>query len=370
MTSHALGFVRELSVCLRRELRNEVRASKNYDDIVRQGRSSYRICSSACVDLQVIDKISCAEKGKTREIITSQQNVSLIPALYFDGRKDQTSTISEKDGKRYRRRILEEHISLIKEPDSKFLGYITPASGTAKCIEQEIFNFFMNKDISMDDLNAIDVGQHQQLSAEDISTDQKYLYKIVEAVSTGTFPNDLANKSPGKMSHARWLTRANRILRLYASVETPSENLITLATYIVRVYAPVWFAIKTHPSCKDGPRHLFKLIELTRYLPTTLKNIVDPVIQRNAYFAHPENLLLAMLTDFQPHIRELAARRILKARSAKPKRLRLFQLLPEVNFNASTYYDILDWQENITEPPILKSKKICDYLLHKKEKAN
>lgn len=61
-----------------------------------------------------------------------------------------------------------------------------------------------------------------------------------------------------------------------------------------------------------------------------------------------------MLTDFQPHIRELAARRILKARSAKPQRLRLFQL-PEVNFNASTYYDLLDWQENITESPILKS---------------
>lgn len=383
---------------------------------------------------QIIDKNKLRrERKKTREIITSQQNVSLVPALYFDGRKDQTSTISEKDGKRYRRRILEEHISLIKEPDSKFLGYITPASGAAKCIEKEIFNFFINKNISMDGLVAIgcdgtnvNVGKYggiirmlekrlgrplqwiicllhmnelpfrhlfehidgttsgprtysgsigkelencekqpivdfqpiptdlPELSAEEISTDQKYLYKIVQAVSTGTFPNDLANKSPGKMSHARWLTRANRILRLYISVKTPSENLITLATYIVRVYAPIWFAIKTHPSCKDGPRHLFKLIELTRYLPTTLKNIVDPVIQRNAYFAHPENLLLAMLTDFQPHIRELAARRILKARSAKPKRLRLFQL-PEVNFNASTYYDLLDWQENITEPPILKS---------------
>ncbi|GBP60289.1 hypothetical protein EVAR_91571_1 [Eumeta japonica] len=107
-------------------------------------------------NLQVIDKNKLRrERKKTREIVTSQQNLSLIPALYFDGRKDQTSTIFEKDGKRYRRRILEEHISLIKEPDSKFLGYVTPASGTAKFLEQEIFNFFMNKDISMDDLIAI-----------------------------------------------------------------------------------------------------------------------------------------------------------------------------------------------------------------------
>ncbi|GBP27482.1 hypothetical protein EVAR_14303_1 [Eumeta japonica] len=261
---------------------------------------------------QVIDKNKLRrERKKTRDIITSQQNVSLIPALYFDGRKDQTVTISEKDGKRH----MFEHIDGTTSGPRTFSRSI--GKELENCEKRPIVHF---QPIPTD---------LRELSAEDISTDQKYLYKIVEAVSIGTFSNDLANKSPGKMSHARWLTRANRILRLYASVETPSENLITLATYIVRVYAPVWFAIKTHSSCKDGPRHLFKLIELTRYLPTTLKNIFDPIIQRNAYFAHPENLLLVMLTDFQPHIRELAARRILKARSAKPKRLRLFQL-PEV----------------------------------------
>lgn len=383
---------------------------------------------------QVIDKNKLRrERKKTRENIISQQTVSQIAALYFDGRKDQTLIISEKDGKHYKRRVLEEHISLIKEPDSKFLGYVTPASGTAKCIEEEIFNFFVNADISVNFLIAIgcdgtnvNVGKHggiirmlekrldrplqwiicllhmnelpfrhlfqhidgstsgphtfsgtigrelencgkipitqfqpiptnlPELSAEDISTDQKYLYRIVKAVSTGIFPSDLAHKSPGKMSHARWLTRANRILRLYVSVDTASANLITLATYIVKVYAPVWFSIKTRPNYMDGSRHLFKLIELTRYLSTTLKAVIDPVIQRNSYFAHPENLLLAMMTDSQPCIRELALSRILTARSATSNKLRLFQL-PKVNLNASTYYDLLNWQENITEPPIIKS---------------
>ncbi|CAH1998449.1 unnamed protein product [Acanthoscelides obtectus] len=193
-----------------------------------------------------------------------------------------------------------------------------------------------------------------ELSAKDISTDQKYLYRMVEAISTGVFPSDLANKSPGKMSHARWLTRANRILRLYVSVETPPESLTILATYVIKVYAPIWFSIKSHSSCKDGSRHFFKLIELSRYLPANLKSIVDPVIQRNSYFAHPENVLLAMLTDSQPHIRELAARRILKARSVTIKDLRIFKL-PQINFNASTYYDLLNWQEDISEPPLLKS---------------
>ena len=383
---------------------------------------------------QVIDKSKLRrERKRTRDKIVLRQTISQIPALYFDGRKDQTLTMCEKNGKKYRRRILEEHISLIKEPDSEFLGYITPASGTAKCIEQEIFNFLLNSESLIDNFIAIgcdgtnvNVGKYggiirmlekrlnrplqwiicllhmnelpfrhlfeyidgstsgpqtfagtigkelencekrpitqfqlistnmPELSAKDISTDQKYLYKIVVAISTGIFPSDLENKSPGKMSHARWLTRANRILRLYVSVDAPSVNLITLATYIVKVYAPIWFSIKTHSSCKDGSRHLFKLIELTRYLPTTLKAVIDPVIQRNSYFAHPENLLLAMITDPQPQIRELAARRILKARSVTSKKLRLFQL-PKLNFNASKYYDLLYWQDNITEPPLLKS---------------
>jgi hypothetical protein len=110
-----------------------------------------------------------------------------------------------------------------------------------------------------------------ELSTQEMSSDQKYLYRIVSAVITGIFPEDLGNKSLGKMSHARWLTRANRILRLYVSTESPSENLTTLATYIVNVYAPTWFSIKTHPTCKDGARHLWKLIFASRYLSTELK---------------------------------------------------------------------------------------------------
>ena len=39
------------------------------------------------------------------------------------------------------------------------------------------------------------------------------------------------------------------------------------------------------------------MIKNLRYQMDELKAIVDPVIQRNSYFAHPENLLLSMMTD-------------------------------------------------------------------------
>ena len=50
-----------------------------------------------------------------------------------------------------------------------------------------------------------------------------------------------------------------------------------------------------------------------RNLSTGLKEIVDPVIQRNSLFAHPQNILIAMITDDADHVRELELRRILKA---------------------------------------------------------
>src|SRR6218665_3626077 len=83
------------------------------------------------------------------------------------------------------------------------------------------------------------------------------------------------------------------------------------------VYAPRLFSIKGKPSCKDDARHLLRSIQLSRYLSVEHKLIVDPVIQRNAYFAYPENLLLSMTTEIIMHIRELEIRRILKGAFVK-----------------------------------------------------
>lgn len=160
----------------------------------------------------------------------------------------------------------------------------------------------------------------------DLSTDQKYLQEITTAVINGSCSPDLLQRSPGKLSHAHWLTRANRILRLYISTENSQQNLVTLATFVVKSYAPLWFSIKTHSSCKDGSNHLWKPINSTRYLSNELLTIVNPVIIRNSYFAHPENLL-SMITDLRKHIRELAARRILKARQVNKNSVsRMFEV--------------------------------------------
>ncbi|GBM39845.1 hypothetical protein AVEN_45801-1 [Araneus ventricosus] len=128
--------------------------------------------------------------------------------------------------------------------------------------------------------------------------DQKYLLDICTVISSGVGFSDLAKRQQGTLNFARLLTTANRILSLYILTSTPSNELITLVVLILKVYAPSWFQIKVHHSIKDGARYLWHFISSSPYLPKKYRDIIEPVISRNAYFATPENMLLAMLTDY------------------------------------------------------------------------
>jgi len=63
---------------------------------------------------------------------------------------------------------------------------------------------------------------------DEISCDQAYLYRIMAAIRSGTISDDLLREQPGPPSHARWLTIASRVCRLYVSTESPSPELCLL----------------------------------------------------------------------------------------------------------------------------------------------
>nr|CAI5841856.1 unnamed protein product [Callosobruchus analis] len=109
-----------------------------------------------------------------------------------------------------------------------------------------------------------------------LSTDQKYLYEACNAISSGNFSFDLCQRNPGPLAHSRWLTCANRILRLYAATEVPSTNLKILSSFVIKVYAPTWFHIKMRPSCLEGPKHLQNMIHRSRFLSRNILEIIDP----------------------------------------------------------------------------------------------
>ncbi|GBP51796.1 Fatty acid synthase [Eumeta japonica] len=73
----------------------------------------------------VIDKSKLRrERRKTSDTLMKNQAPLNLPALCFDGRKDKTLKIVKKGTKRYKQVVIEEHVSVIKEPESIYVGHL------------------------------------------------------------------------------------------------------------------------------------------------------------------------------------------------------------------------------------------------------
>jgi len=200
-----------------------------------------------------------------------------------------------------------------------------------------------------------DLTVMDNVTSVELSTDQKYLHAICRAVATGDCPTNVAELTPGHLHHGRWLTTACRILRLYVATVDPSQELRILATFVMRVYAPMWFQIKTHPSLKYAAANLWRTIVASRYLTGDHQQIVQSVIQTNGYWAHPESILVGMLNDDRDEICQNAATLILKAREMRKVGIRKFTV-PAINFKANDYVQLVDWSScDVTEPPLTMS---------------
>ena len=121
-----------------------------------------------------------------------------------------------------------------------------------------------------------------------------------KAVKIGVLPERLAMLEIGPVNHSRWLTTACRFLRLWVSqhglkVGKTFNNLRLIVNFIVGVYIPNWFKIKVKHSWEDGPNHLLYQLELLRQQSKEVTDIVMPYVVMNAYYAHPESVLRAML---------------------------------------------------------------------------
>ena len=64
--------------------------------------------------------------------IAESTNYENIISIYFDGQKDHTLVMERSEEKRAKKEIIEEHITVLSEPGSKYLGHFVPASGAAK----------------------------------------------------------------------------------------------------------------------------------------------------------------------------------------------------------------------------------------------
>ena len=127
----------------------------------------------------------------------------------------------------------------------------------------------------------------------ELSSDQKYLYSTCLSIQSGDVSNEISKNSPGNIHHAWWLTRVNRILRLYILTEKPTKELIDLATIIIQCYAPGWSQIKSNYLATHSTQNFWYLAQLIKnaVIDAKYKDVMEHVLKQNSYFANPENNL-------------------------------------------------------------------------------
>ena len=137
-----------------------------------------------------------------------------------------------------------------------------------------------------------------------------WIATIVEKVD-----DDLAAIAPGTPCVSRWNTLWSRVLRVYISTAQPSNQLQRIANMVIKFFVPMWFQIKRHSYMTDDLHNTFVCLQLLKHLNNTEINIVKEVVQRNAFFAHPDQLLLTMCTDRDEAVRREAVSKIRKLKN-------------------------------------------------------
>ena len=134
----------------------------------------------------------------------------------------------------------------------------------------------------------------------------------------------------------------------------PFSELYNLTEFVVCVYGPIWFRIKLYSKCTDGPKQLLEQIKLLQLLTPSSEAVAWPVMQRNSYRVHPENLLLPMLGNENQNTRNIVVDRIMKFQEVAECETQIPEFKPsKINENIESLTDLLPPEENCTmEPPI------------------
>lgn len=129
-----------------------------------------------------------------------------------------------------------------------------------------------------------------------------------------------------------------------------------LAMFIMRVYVPTYFSVKNRFSCTNGSIHFFNVTKYSRYLPPNLFAVIKETCPNNPYFAHSENLLLAMISDENVEVRKRGYQKILLSREGDEQLEQGFDgVRPYIHpFDSETYYEMIDWNLAFTEPPFTR----------------
>ena len=87
------------------------------------------------------NKIYRARKKRRMNSVALNKTAVHLQNLYFDGRKDQTITQKLINGRMHKRTVVEEHITLIKEPQTKYTGHFAASTGSSQSLFNGIIDY-------------------------------------------------------------------------------------------------------------------------------------------------------------------------------------------------------------------------------------
>src|SRR6218665_3639635 len=103
----------------------------------------------------VIDPSKIRRGRQTSRKSLHTNAITTVEGLHFDGRKDKTRCQIVKGDKFHPVTETEEHIVLIREPDSEYLGHLKTSLGTSLHLTRSILDFVDQEKIDISTLAAI-----------------------------------------------------------------------------------------------------------------------------------------------------------------------------------------------------------------------
>ena len=143
----------------------------------------------------------------------------------------------------------------------------------------------------------------QEETLNDLSHDQRLLLEYARGISEGNLETRWLKMKISPINHARWLTLAIRIMRLYVTEECPSEELKILTKFIVKVYVPCWFQFKT-AMLKDSVQIVFQMKQRIDEFHPEIIQLCRKTIQNYCFALLPENFIYGMIHSTEEWIRK------------------------------------------------------------------
>ncbi|XP_036339782.1 uncharacterized protein LOC118749119 [Rhagoletis pomonella] len=108
-------------------------------------------------DFIIMDKRKVArERLKYRDVVLSKQRIeSNLKAFSFDGRKNDSLTQQTINQKYHQNMVKEPHLVVAREPNTVLIGYVELTKEDAESKQKQLFEFFNNKQISLEHLIGI-----------------------------------------------------------------------------------------------------------------------------------------------------------------------------------------------------------------------